>query len=53
MNQELEPCPFCGSDPEIRGTSVCCSNEYCPANGGSLQIPKDIEAGMRWWNRRA
>ena len=49
---KLKPCPFCGHAPEVRGTSVVCSNEYCPANGGSLQIPAKIEGGVKWWNRR-
>lgn len=49
----LKPCPFCGSEPEIREPSIVCSNEYCPAHGGSNQIPKDLATGKKWWNRRS
>lgn len=47
------PCPFCGAEPEERDGGFVCSNEYCPASCGSLQlIRRGYDAKLRQWNRR-
>ncbi len=47
----LQPCPFCGSEPEERLGSYVCSNEYCPASCGSNQMFVTEEGKRRAWNK--
>ena len=55
---DLKPCPFCGSEAEMRNTRglrtwiVECSNPSCPA---SYMIGNDYETkeeAIEFWNRR-
>lgn len=46
------PCPFCGSKADERHGGFVCTNEYCPAACGSLQILVSRPAKLRQWNRR-
>ena len=59
MNEQLKPCPFCGSKAEIEHKRnlltwiVQCSNQSCPA---SYMIGADYETeeqAIDAWNRRA
>jgi hypothetical protein len=50
---ELEPCPFCGENPELIGGSfywVRCSNFKCKVYP-STSLKKGKEKAIKEWNR--
>ncbi len=54
MNEELKPCPFCGSDAELRRTGVNwvgCTNDECDAETSSGRNGTVHEA-IGIWNKR-
>ena len=63
MQQELKPCPFCGSkgyikqDEDHHGKfyTLGCSNESCMANTILYTMPEDelkLEEAINQWNTR-
>lgn len=64
MNEELKPCPFCGSEPVVskrvdkKGNLVCikisCSKPlFCSAELSRWFFWNEIEEAYDTWNRRA
>lgn len=55
MEQELEPCPFCGYDPDFRvkegSYQVACDNWNCPTMPKTEWMAR--EHAVEGWNRRA
>lgn len=52
MNQELKPCPFCGSNHILFREQVGAYEIYCPECDASAGIRKTFEDAAEAWNRR-
>jgi Lar family restriction alleviation protein len=59
MNEELLPCPFCGSSAIIieidgyRPSSPKTYRAFCTNDDGIASLEFDTEAeAIEWWNRR-
>ena len=54
MNEELKPCPFCGSEAMFEADGeigwICCSNKDCPA--WDTKIFETTDEAIEAWNRR-
>lgn len=52
MNQELKPCPFCGSNHILFREQVGAYEIYCPECDASAGIRKTFEDAAEAWNNR-
>ena len=50
LSDDLLPCPFCGEQPELRGSVVGCANKHCW--GPSIWHMANAEDSITAWNRR-
>jgi hypothetical protein len=51
QREAMQPCPFCGGDPEVIGCSVHCNNPLCEAQ--PFTAGQSEAEAIAAWNRRA
>ena len=59
MSKKLEPCPFCGGNPEVdtfditQGYKIYVYNIQCPKCNSSSDSYSSYDKAVRAWNNRA
>lgn len=52
MNPEPLPCPFCGSDPQVKSGKVKCVNKDCKVQPKTVASYANDQDAINDWNIR-